>query len=133
MGMVRQKCILVAEDDEDDFFVLRRGFQKAGLAVKLERAWNGEVALNYLSGEPPFSDRNQHPFPDVLLLDIKMPREDGFDLLRKLQLHPELRSVPVVVLSSSLLQADKQKAKSLGAREFITKPVEANEYRELAL
>jgi CheY-like chemotaxis protein len=130
--MGQDKCILVAEDDEDDFFVLRRGFEKAGLPVKLERAWNGEVAFGYLAGDPPFSDRHRYPLPNVILVDIKMPRVDGFDLLRRLQSRPEL-SFPVIVLSSSLLEADKRMAKGLGAREFVAKPDKADDYRELAI
>lgn len=131
--MSGEKCILVAEDDENDVLLLRRSFEKAGLAHKLEHAWNGEVALDYLAGLPPFSNRDEHPFPDLLLLDIKMPRVDGFDLLTLLQSHRELSTLPVVVLSSSLLESDKQKALSLGAREVLTKPVDIDAYRDLVL
>ena len=131
--MNRQKCILVAEDDENDVFFVRRGFEKAGLTHKLAHACNGQVALNYLDGEPPFSDRNQHPFPDLLLLDLRMPCLDGFELLALLQPHRKLSTLPVVVLSSSILEADAQKARSLGAREFLSKPTNAHEYRDIAL
>src|SRR2546430_4620434 len=126
-----QKCILVAEDSEDDLFLLRRSFENAGLSPKLEHAWNGEVALDYLAGVPPFSDRDQHPFPDLLLLDIKMPRADGFDVLRQLQSHHEWKTLPVVVFSSTILESDKEKAMSLGASEVVTKPLGMDEYREL--
>jgi CheY-like chemotaxis protein len=131
--MSGQKCILVAEDNEDDLVLLRLGFGKAGLSHKLAHAWNGEVALSYLAGEPPFSDRDQHPFPDLLLLDLKMPRLDGFGLLHLLRSHPELNALPVVVLSSSLLREDAQKAKSLGAREVLSKPTDIQEYRDMLL
>jgi len=129
----RQRCILVAEDNEDDVVLLKLGFKRAGLADKLAHVWNGEIALDYLAGEPPFSDRNQYPFPDLLLLDLKMPRLDGLGLLHRLRSHPELRGLPVVVLSSSLLEEDAQKARSLGVREFLIKPTDIKEYRDLLL
>lgn len=127
------KCILVAEDNEDDLVLIRMGLKNAGLTHKLEHAWNGEVALNYLAGEAPFSDRSQHPFPDLLLLDLKMPRLDGFGLLHLLRSQPQLSTLPVVVLSSSVIPEDVKKARSLGAREFLIKPTDINEYRELLL
>jgi CheY-like chemotaxis protein len=130
-GMNGQKCILVAEDREDDLVLLRHSFQKAGLSLKIEHAWNGEVALDYLTGAPPFSDREKHPFPDLILLDIKMPRKDGFEVLRQLQSHREWKALPVVVLTSSFLEEDKRMALRLGARAFMTKPVGIHEYHEL--
>ena len=131
--MNRQKCVLVADDEENDFFILRRCFEKADLTHKIVHVRNGQAALDYLAGEPPFSDRDQHPFPDLLLTDLKMPGTDGFDLLRRLQANPELSAMPVVVLSASFLEADAQKAKSLGAREYLIKATNINEYREMLL
>ena len=131
--MNRQKCILVAEDNPDDFVLLRCGFEKAPLTHKLVHVCNGKLAWDYLLGEPPFSDRNQHPLPDLLLLDPKMPGLDGFDLLRLLQSHPELSALPVVVLSSSLVGSYVQTAKRLGAREYLIKPMSITEYRDMAL
>src|SRR5260221_5304262 len=110
-GISGQKCILVAEDNEDDVVLLRLGLQKAGLSNRLSHVGNGEVALDYLAGEPPFSDREKHPFPDLLLLDLKMPRLDGLGLLKLMKAHPELSALPIVVLSSSLLKEDEQKAR----------------------
>ena len=131
--MNRHKCILVAEDDENDFFILRRCLEKAGLIHKIVRVRNGQAALDYLDGKPPFSDRDEHPFPDLLLTDLKMPCMDGFDLLRRLQFSRELSALPVVVLSASFLGTDVQRAKSLGAREYLIKPADVNEYREMLL
>ena len=127
------KCILVAEDNEDDFRLLLRGFEKAALTHKLVHVCNGKIAWDYLLGEPPFSDRHQHPFPDLLLLDPRMPALDGFELLRLLKSHPELSRLPVVVLSSSLVDEYKQTAKRLGAREYLIKPMDLDKYRVLAL
>jgi len=129
--MNKHKCILIAEDDENDLFLLRRGFASAGLTHKLVHVRNGQVALNYLTGKQPFSDRDQNPFPDLLLLDTRMPCVDGFDLLRILQSHPELRALPVVVFSSSLQELER--AKGLGARESLIKPTYIDEYRDIVL
>ncbi len=98
------KCILVAEDNEEDFLLLLRSFEKAALTHKLVHVCNGKIAWDYLLGQPPFSDRHRHPFPDLLLLDPRMPALDGFELLRLLKSHPELGGLPVVVLSSSLVE-----------------------------
>ena len=129
--MSKYKCILIAEDDENDLFLLRRGFASAGLTHKLIHVRNGEVALNYLTGKQPFSDRDENPFPDLLLLNTRMPCLDGFDLLRIMQSHPELSALPVVTLSSSVLELEK--AKSLGARESVIKPTYIDEYRDMVL
>ena len=131
--MNRQKCILVTEDNQSDFLLLRRCFEKAGLTHKLVHAGNGKEAWDYLVGEPPFSDRNQHPFPDLLLLDLRMPGLDGFDLLRLLQSHRELSALPVVILSASLVESYMQTAKRLGAREYLLKPMDPNEYTHMVL
>ena len=129
----RKKRILVAEDNKDDFLLLRFAFEKAGLAHELVQVTSVFEAVEYFAGVPPFSDRGQHPFPDLLLLDIHMPGLNGFDLLRLMQAHRELTGVPVVVLSNSSLETDAQKARSLGAREFVTKPTGTAEYRNMVL
>ena len=128
-----EKCILIAEDDKNDLFLLRLAFQKAAVSHQLKHAPDGQVAFDYLTGNEPFSDRDEYPFPDLLLLDLKMPRLDGFDLLRLLRSHPRLSSLPVVVLSSSILEKDIQLAKELGAREYLVKPTLLDDYRKLVL
>ena len=133
MSMNGQKCILVAEDTDNDFFLLQVAFERSGVAANLVHAWNGEQALQYLAGEHPFTDRNKHPLPDLLLLDLQMPCFDGFEVLSNLQSRSEPGTVPIVVLSSSSLQEDAQKAASLGARDFLTKPSSIKDYERMAL
>jgi two-component system response regulator len=128
-----EKCILIAEDDENDLLLLRVAFQKAGLTHRLEHVPDGQVAFDYLTGNETFSDRAEYPFPDLLLLDLKMPRLNGFDVLRLLRSHPRLSLLPVVVLSSSILEKDIQMAKELGAREYLVKPTFLDDYRKLVL
>ena len=121
--------VLVADDDENDVFLLRIAFQKAGLPHTLIHVWDGEEAINYLRRK---TSRNANQTkPKLLLLDLKMPRVDGFDVLRWLQACPETNSLPVVVLSSSTLPADKKKAKDLGAKDYFVKPSSIDELMTL--
>jgi len=117
-------CILVADDDADDVYLLRRALRKAGLSPRLVDVFDGTVAVSYLTGEPPFDNRKQHPFPDLFLLDLKMPKMNGFDVLAWLKGRPDMGSLPVIVLSSSSVEEDKAMALRMGAREFHTKPAD---------
>ena len=120
--MANGKVILVAEDEETDVFFLRRALHKAGLHNQLVVARHGQEAIEYLSGEPPFADRARHPLPALVLLDLKMPVKSGFDVLAWRSTRPELKCLPMVVLTSSGLQADREKALRLGASEYRIKP-----------
>ena len=123
----RGRCILVAEDDADDVFLLRRAWRKAGLLHRLMDVADGIMAVGFLSGRPPFDDRAQYPFPELLLLDLNLPKMNGFDVLAWLKERPDMNSLPVVVLSSSSMEADQELAMRMGAREFLTKPGDVNE------
>ena len=117
-----RNLILVAEDNRDDMFLLRWAFTRAGLAPEIIHMPDGEATLDYLKGTPPFDDRALHPLPELLLLDIKMPKANGFDVLAWLATRPDLSWLPVVVFSASVFPAEVQRAIELGAREFLTKP-----------
>lgn len=114
--------ILHAEDDENDVFFLRRAVQKAGLACQLFHVPDGQEAVDYLSGKPPYADRTRYPWPDLVLLDLKMPRMNGFDVLGWLREHSALGTVPIIILSSSSQQEDVNRALALGAADYRTKP-----------
>lgn len=117
-----QPPILVAEDDETEIMILQMAAQKAGLVRKLVFVKDGAHVLAYLRGDPPYADRSQHPLPALLLLDLKMPQLTGFDVLQWLATRPELKYLPVVVLSASSADSDIEKARALGAREYHIKP-----------
>lgn len=117
---VSTRRVLVVDDDKNDFFLLRIAFEKAGLRHLLIHLHNGQEAVNYLSTH--FSLDEIDPRLSLILLDLKMPIMDGFDVLLWLQRNPKRGSVPVVVLSSSSLIADKEKAMHLGAMDYLTKP-----------
>jgi CheY-like chemotaxis protein len=126
------KIILVADDDENDVFFLRRGFAKAGLLHRLIHVSDGQKAIEYLLGEGRYGDRQSNPFPDLLLLDLKMPKADGFEVLAAVQSLPQVE-LPVVVLSTSALMIDIQMAKKLGARDYMVKPVDQDEMVKVVL
>lgn len=118
---MNQTVILHAEDNEDEAFLLRCAFDKTGQSYTLLHVPDGQIAIDYLSGAKAFSDRAQHPVPDALLLDLKMPRRDGFEVLRWLHEQDRLSHMPVIVLSSSERPEDRELALKLGARAFLTK------------
>ena len=120
--MTKRAPILVVDDSKDDVFLLCRAFKKAGLGSSLIHVRDGEEAVDYLTGENPFTDRSRYPLPSLVLLDIKMPKLDGFDVLRWLLTRKDLEKIPVVMFSSSFEQEDVEQAKVLGATDYFTKP-----------
>ena len=120
--MPRQATILVADDDPNDLLFLELAVKKSGLGHLVRTVRDGEEAIDYLSGNPPFTDRTQAPLPDLFLLDLKMPKKNGFEVLLWLQGQESVRQIPVVVLSGSALETDKEEAIALGAREYRVKP-----------
>jgi CheY-like chemotaxis protein len=125
--MKSQPTVLVADDDANDIFFLRRAFQKAGLSCPIVDVSDGERAINYLSGSDGFGDRGQFPIPSLLFLDLKMPKVSGFEVLEWLQKHKGIGSIKVVVLSSSNLPGDMQKARTLGAHDYRVKPADIDD------
>jgi len=114
--------ILLAEDGEDDAFLMRRAFEKAHLANPLNVVRDGREAIAYLSGQGIYADRSRYPFPCLLLLDLKMPKVSGFEVLTWIRNQPELKRLPVVVLTSSTEVPDISKAYDLGANSYLVKP-----------
>src|SRR5262245_17306717 len=114
--------ILAAEDEETDRLFLRLAFQKAKLPRPLVTVNDGRECVDYLIGSGSFAERELHPLPVLLLLDLKMPYMNGFDVLKWLATRPEFKDLPAVVLSSSPADADIQKAHQLGARDYLVKP-----------
>ena len=114
--------ILLVEDNDDDAFLMCRAFRKAHLLNPLVRARDGEDALAYLQGEGCYANRDRFPLPFLLLLDLHMPGMHGFDVLRWIRDQPELQGILIVVLTSSTLEPDINKAYELGANSYLTKP-----------
>lgn len=120
--------ILAAEDEETDCLLLSMALKQAHVPNPLVLAKDGQDAVEYLAGLPPYEDRTSHPLPGLLLLDLKMPRMSGFDVLEWLSARPSFRDLPVIVLSSSSNEADIAQARRLGARDYLVKP---HDFRKL--
>ena len=121
--MLADKFILLVEDDPNDVFLLERAFEKAGLRDLLKVVTDGGQAIDYLSGRGAYEDREQFPLPFLLLLDLKMPGTDGFEVLQWVRAQPELARLLIVVLTSSNVQSDVDRAYELGANSYLVKPV----------
>jgi CheY-like chemotaxis protein len=114
--------ILVAEDDTTDAFFFQRAFRRAGIPVTLHFVRDGQEVIDYLQGVGQFSDRVAHPQPQLLLLDLRMPKLDGFDVLKWIRNKSELAELQVVLFSSSDEPRDITKAYDLGANSYLVKP-----------
>jgi CheY-like chemotaxis protein len=114
--------ILVADDDAQDTMLVKMVVERASLSLRLTSVKDGEEAIDYLMGRKHFADRHAHPFPKMLLLDLKMPRLNGFDVLNFVRQQPGLRQLPIVIFSSSDDPKDIQRAYDGGANSYLCKP-----------
>jgi CheY-like chemotaxis protein len=119
------------DDNPDDVLLARRVFERAGLSESIRSLPSGVEAIAYLRGDSPYSDRTTHPMPGLVLLDIKMPGTDGFEVLRWIREQPELLGLCVVMLTSSDEIRDVNRAYQLGADSFLVKPLDFGSMREL--
>lgn len=115
--------ILIADDDSGDAFFLSRAIADSGRDVRVQTVSDGQEAIDYLAGAGKYSDRRAYPLPDRLLLDIKMPKRSGFEVLEWARSRPEFSLLPVAILSGSELPDDVRRARSLGA-DYLVKPIE---------
>src|SRR6267154_5663272 len=120
--MLNEIPILLAEDDKNDIFLMRRAFDSAGYLNPLCIVHNGQEVVDYLEGAGQFSQREKYPVPGLLLLDLKMPLMDGFDVLAWLRGHAQFDTLPVVVLTTSRLPEDITKSLNLGVYDYRIKP-----------
>ena len=114
--------ILLAEDDDNDAFGMELAFHKAGLGERVRRVCDGDEAIDYLSGKSKYSDRDEFPFPSLLLLDLKMTHKDGFAVLDWARSHPRWRNIVIVVLTNSDDEDDIKRAYRMGANSYLVKP-----------
>ena len=122
--------ILIADDDESDVFFLREALKDACPGCTVFDVGDGQEATDYLTGKGKYADRQAHPVPTHIFLDIKMPRRTGLEVLRWLRTQRELGQIPVAMLSGSQLEADVRQARALGA-EYLVKPVDYRTLREM--
>jgi CheY-like chemotaxis protein len=128
---MNKPTVLLAEDEVNDVFMMQRAIRKMDSPVLLQVAKDGVEAIEYLTGEGAYANRELHPVPALILLDIKMPRKDGFAVLEWLKQDTLLPRIPVVMVTSSNLTADVEKALGLGASAYLVKPVSSAELQSL--
>ena len=119
----KHTTILHVEDDPNDVVLLEHAFRKAGVDFDLQAVHDGDQAMAYLRGNANYSDRARYPLPQLILLDLKMPRVGGFEVMAWLRQEERLRNLPIVVLTSSNHDADIKRAFELGAKSYLVKPV----------
>ena len=120
--------ILLAEDEEDHVLLIRRAFTQAHILNPLHVVRDGEQAIAYLAGKGLYANRSEFPLPTLLLLDLKMPRKNGFQVLEWIRSQPTLRGLRVVVLTSSDSIRDVNQAYQLGANSFLVKPADFEQF-----
>jgi len=120
---VAQSSVLLVEDDPADYRFVQRAFERFKDEIKLFRVTNGDDAVAYIAGEGPYENRGVHPFPLVILLDLKLPRRSGFEVLQWLRSQRDsIHRLPVVVLSGSDEPKDVNRAYDYGANSYLCKP-----------
>ncbi|HLX71367.1 MAG TPA: response regulator [Verrucomicrobiae bacterium] len=122
--MTENETILLVDDSENDLILMRRAFSKAEFHNPLREVRNGEEAIAYLQGEGIYDDRDQFPFPVVMILDLNMPRLNGFEVLSwvQTQTQPILKHLSIIILTASVRMEDVERAYDLGAHSFLVKP-----------
>ena len=115
--------ILLADDDADDRMLAKDALKESRLANDLRFVENGEELLEYLRRQGQFADADSSPTPGLILLDLNMPRKDGREALKEIKSDPNLRHIPIVVLTTSKAEEDIYRTYDLGVNSFITKPV----------
>jgi CheY-like chemotaxis protein len=124
--------VLLVEDDSSDFRLIQRAFAKIRPTVPMIRLSHGDEAVAYLAGDAPYENRSLHPFPCVILLDIKLPRRSGFEVLEWIRSQEStLKRVPIIMLTSSSHHVDVNKAYELGVNSYLVKPSNNSELEQL--
>lgn len=120
------KTILVLEDNADDAFLLSRAMRYADLGCATEFVRDGREAIAYLQGDPPYTNRDVFPMPDLMLVDVTMPELNGMQFLNWLRQQPAFQKIPVLMLTNSMRDSDRVEAEKLGANAFFVKPASSN-------
>lgn len=129
--MTRRAVILLVEDNAMDVELTLDAFEMAGLENPVRVCRDGEEAVAYLRGDGAYADRQAHPCADLVFLDLKLPKLDGFEVLRRLKSDAALRRVPVIVLTSSPEEGDRALSYDLGVNSYLVKPVRFSRFVEV--
>src|ERR1051325_6341901 len=123
--------VLQVDDDRNDLLLMRPALELAKLPVNILCASDGAEAMDYLAGNGIHADRDRYPMPSLILLDLKMPRKNGFEVLQWIRCQPKLKRLPVAVFTSSIHGADIDRAYDCGANSYLIKPVTLDALVEL--
>lgn len=129
--MRKQACILLVDDNRMDIELTLDAFRVARFANRIEVADSGQRAIDYLFGLGQYADRERFPVPDLILLDLKMPGIDGFEVLRRMKENSPLKRLPVVILTSSREEGDRALSYDIGANSYLVKPVSFSNFIEV--
>jgi CheY-like chemotaxis protein len=130
--MTTNRSILLVEDNEDDVFLMKRALKGALISNPLTVVEDGQQAVEYLSGQGKYADREQYPFPAIVFLDLKLPIKAGLDVLAWIRQQSDFDNLVVLVLTSSNEPSDLKKAYGLGANSYLVKPPTADQLLDLA-
>jgi two-component system, response regulator len=128
--MASGRVILLVEDNPDDELLTIRSLRRSNITNEIVIARNGEEALHYLFGKGAYAERDLSDLPLVVLLDLKLPKIDGLDVLRQIRADEHTRPLPIVVLTSSSEERDIIDSYSLGASSYVRKPVDFDQFAE---
>ncbi|MGB3638654.1 MAG: response regulator [Rivularia sp. (in: cyanobacteria)] len=123
--------ILLVEDDSNDILFIQRAFRRSKLENSMQVVRDGDEAIAYLSGKGVYTDRSLYPLPGIILLDLKLPRRSGLEVLEWLRMQPVIKRIPVVILTSSKENIDVNRAYDIGVNSYLLKPVSSNALNEM--
>lgn len=129
--MAAEPIILVAEDSADDRHLMQVALNRAGFSSGINFVHDGHEAVEYIEGQGAYADRRRHPYPDIIISDVKMPRRTGLELLQWIRQHPRCSILPLILLSGAGLSTDIASAYQLGANTYFKKPPTLPELVEL--
>lgn len=130
MNAAAEHAILMAEDDDNDVFFIERAFKQSQILNPIHRVRDGEEAIAYLRGDGNYADRQKYPLPQFMLLDLKMPRKNGFEVIAWIRQQPGIKRLPIAILTSSKEDPDINHAYDIGANTYLVKPVKFEELVE---
>ena len=122
--MQEDAALLLVDDSEEDILLVRRALERANITNPVRVVRGGDEAIQYLGGNGQYADRNQYPMPSLMLLDLRMPGRDGYEVMEWVGAQPAMRGLRIIVLTSLDSKMDVDRAYKLGAASFLIKPVD---------
>jgi CheY-like chemotaxis protein len=123
--------VLHVDDDPSDSLLMRQACRRGAVAFHLQSVSDGEMAIDYLSGKGAYADRERFPLPSLMLLDLKMPRKTGFDVLNWARSQEQFKVLPIIIFTASSQEEDIKRAYASGANSYLVKPVSIHSLIEM--